>query len=190
MTRTLALVLALAGFATSAVAATPVPQPRIVVIDRAAIMQFSKAGQDIAKQIQTYAAQAKTDLTAQGRALQTEGRALQQQVAILAPDIKAKRVAAFQAKEQALQGAAQKKDEQLKAGLFAARQQMEKALGPILQTIVKERGANLVLDKQAVVFATAGGFDITGDAINRLNQQLPTIKVNLNAPPPPAPKQQ
>ena len=81
------------------------------------------------------------------------------------------------------------KDEQLKAGLFAARQQMEKALGPILQTIVKERGANLVLDKQAVVFATASGFDITGDAINRLNQQLPTIKVNLNAPPPTAPKQ-
>jgi Skp family chaperone for outer membrane proteins len=190
MTRTLAFVLALAGFATSAVAATPVPQPKIVVIDRAAIMQFSKAGQDIAKQIQSYAAQAKTDLTAQGRALQTEGRALQQQVAILAPDIKAKRVAAFQAKEQALQGAAQKKDEQLKAGLYAARQQMEQALGPILQTIVKERGANLVLDKQAVVFATQNGFDITGDAINRLNAQLPTIKVNLNAPPPPAPKQQ
>jgi Skp family chaperone for outer membrane proteins len=193
MTRTLAFVLAVvsigAGIATSASAATPVPQPHIVVIDRAAIMQFSKAGQDIAKQIQSYAAQAKKDLTAQGHALQTEGRALQQQVAILAPDIKAKRVSAFQAKEQALQGAAQKKDEQLKAGLFAARQQMEQALGPILQTIVKERGANLVLDKQAVVFATEGGFDITGDAINRLNTQLPTIKVNMNAPPPPAPKQ-
>jgi hypothetical protein len=54
MTRTL-LALAFAGLASSALV-TPAladpPQPKIVVIDRAAIMQFSKAGQDIARQIQ------------------------------------------------------------------------------------------------------------------------------------------
>jgi Skp family chaperone for outer membrane proteins len=163
------------------------PQPKIVVIDRAAIMQFSKVGQDIARQIQAAADQAKADLQGQGKALQADGRALQQQVAILAPDVKAKRLAAFQAREQALQGAAQRKDEQLKAAFAQARAAMETALGPILQQLVKERGANMVLDKQAVVFATASGFDITGEAINRLNQKLPSFKINLNAPPP-APK--
>ncbi|HEY4078601.1 MAG TPA: OmpH family outer membrane protein [Rhizomicrobium sp.] len=190
MTRTLALALAASSIlATSAIAAPPPPpQPKIVVIDRAAILQYSKVGQDIARQVQGYAAQAKKDLTGQGQSLQAEGRQLQQQVAILAPDVKQKRVAAFQAKEQALQGAAQKKDDQIKAGFFQARQAMEQQLGPILQEIVKERGANLVLDKQAVVFATAGGFDITGDAINRLNQKMPSFKVNLNAPPPAPPK--
>ncbi len=45
-----------------------------------------------------------------------------------------------------------------------------------------------MIDKHAVVFATVGGFDVTGDAINRLNQKLPTVKVNFNAPPPAAPK--
>ena len=188
MTRTLALVLALAGIATSAVAATPVPQPKIVVIDRAAILRFSKVGQDIAKQMQSYANQAKNDLAAQGKALQAEGRNLQQQVAILAPDVKQKRLDAFRAKEEALQGAAQRKDEQLKAALAQGQQAMEAQLGPILQQLVKERGANLVLDKQAVVFANNNGFDITGEAINRLNQKLPGFKVNLNAPPPAAPK--
>jgi len=189
MTRTL-LSLALAGF-TACALVTPAladpPQPKIVVIDRAAIMQFSKVGQDIARQIQGYANQAKADLQGQGRALQAEGRNLQQQVAILAPDLKAKRVAAFQAKEQALQGAAQRKDDQLKAAFAQARQAMEQTLGPILQQLVKERGANMVLDKQAVVFAVGGGFDITGEAINRLNQKMPGFKVNLNAAPP-APK--
>jgi outer membrane protein len=194
MTKTI-LTLAFAGLALCAPAlVTPAladpPQAKIVVIDRAAIMQFSKVGQDIARQMQTYANQAKADLSAQGRALQNEGRTLQQQVAILAPDVKQKRLDAFRAKEQSLQGAAQRKDDQLKAGFAQARQAMEQNLGPILQQLVKERGANLVLDKQAVVFATQGGFDITGDAINRLNAQLPTIKVNMNAPPPPAPKQQ
>ena len=185
------LALALAGLA-SPVAMTPVladpPQAKIVVIDRAAIMQFSKVGQDIAKQMQTYATQAKNDLSAQGKALQAEGRNLQQQVAILAPDVKQKRLDAFRAKEEALQGAAQRKDEQLKTAFAQARAAMEQQLGPILQQLVKERGANLVLDKQAVVFANANGFDITGDAINRLNQKLPSFKINLNAAPPAAPK--
>jgi Skp family chaperone for outer membrane proteins len=60
---------------------------------------------------------------------------------------------------------------------------MEQKLGPILQQLVKERGANMVLDKQAVVFATLSGFDITADAIKRLDQQLPSVKVNINAAP-------
>ena len=189
MTRTF-LKLALAAFALSA---TPVladpPQAKIVVLDRAAILQFSKVGQDIARQMQTYANQAKADLQAQGRALQNEGRQLQQQVAILAPDVKQKRLEAFQAKERSLQGAAQRKDEQLKAGFAQARATMETTLGPILQQLVKERGANLVLDKQAVVFANTSGFDITGEAINRLNQKLPAIKVDMNAKPPAPPAQ-
>ena len=54
--------------------------------------------------MQAYANQAKDELAGQGKALQAEGRTLQQQVAILAPDVKAKKLAAFQAKEQALQG--------------------------------------------------------------------------------------
>jgi outer membrane protein len=192
MTKTI-LALAFTGLALCAPAlVTPAladpPQAKIVVIDRAAIMQFSKVGQDIARQMQTYANQAKADLSAQGRALQNEGRTLQQQVAILAPDVKQKRLDDFRAKEQSLQGAAQRKDDQLKAGFAQARQAMEQNLGPILQQLVKERGANLVLDKQAVVFANASGFDITGEAINRLNQKMPSFKVNLNAPPAPAPK--
>src|SRR3569833_2254868 len=100
------LALALAGIATPAlvvpVFAAP-PQAKIVVIDRAAIMQFSKVGQDIAKQMQSYANQAKADLSSQGKSLQAEGRNLQQQVAILAPDVKQKRLDAFRAKEEALQ---------------------------------------------------------------------------------------
>jgi outer membrane protein len=190
MTKT-ALSLVFAGLAAS-LFATPVladpPQPKIVVIDRAAILRFSKVGQDIAKQMQGYANQAKNDLAAQGKSLQAEGRNLQQQVAILAPDVKQKRLDAFRAKEEALQGAAQRKDEQLKLALAQGQQAMEAQLGPILQQLVKERGANLVLDKQAVVFANATGFDITGDAINRLNQKMPAFKINLNAPPPAAPK--
>ena len=187
MKKTLILALALAGIST-AVLADP-PAPKIVVLDRAAIMRFSKAGQDIAKQVQSYSASAKADIQGQGRALEAEERNLQQQVAILAPDVKAKKIAAFQAKQQALQAQVTRKDEQMRYAVAQAQQTMEQKLGPILQGLVKARGANMVLDKQAVVFAIAGGFDITGDAINQLNQQLPSLKVNFNVTLPPAPKQ-
>lgn len=187
MLKKIALALALLG-APAFAAGTP-PAPKIVVLDKVAIMQFSKAGQDISRQVKAYADQAKRDLQGQSMALQNEGRALQQQVAILSPDLKQKRIAAFQAKEAALQGLAQKKDEQIKAGFYQARVQMEQLLGPILMEVVKEHGANLVLDKQAVVSASLGGVDITKDVIDRLDAKLPSIKVNLNAPPPPGMQQ-
>ncbi len=60
---------------------------------------------------------------------------------------------------------------------------MEQQLVPILQQVVQERGANMVLDKQAVVTASAGGVDITKEVIDRLDAKMPTYKVNMNAPP-------
>ena len=111
-TRSLALALPILLAATTAVYADP-PQPKIVVLDRRAIMSFTKAGQDVAKQMQAYSNQAKNELAARGKALQNEGRTLQQQVAILAPDLKAKKLADFQAREQALQSEVIRKDEQM-----------------------------------------------------------------------------
>lgn len=184
MTKTTAFAFAGLLLSTAAMAQAPAAPPKIVVLDKVAILQYSKVGQDIAKQVQAYAAQAKNDLTAQGKALQAEGRALQQQVAILAPDLKQKKLAAFQAKEQALQAQAQKKDDQIKYTFMSARQAMEKQLGPILQQVIKERGANLVLDKQAIVMANTASFDITGEVINRLNAAMPNYKVVLTSPPP------
>ena len=182
MTKTRSLALALPLLLAAGSAFADPPQPKIVVLDRRAIMSFTKAGQDMAKQMQAYSNQAKNELAARGRALQNEGRNLQQQVAILAPDLKQKKLAEFQAREQALQAEVQRKDEQMRTAYAQAQQTMESKLGPILQQIVKERGANLVLDKQAIVFAPqAGGFDITGDCIKRLDQQMPALKLNFNA---------
>ncbi len=155
------------------------PAPKILVIDRAAILQMSKVGQDVGKQIQTYGDQAKAQLAGQQRALQAEGQALQQQIAILAPDAKQKKIAAFEAKQSSLQISAQRKEQDIQAGFMAARQAIEKQLGPILQGLMQQRGANMILDKNAVVFATTGIFDITQPAIDQLNQKLPGFKVQL-----------
>ena len=170
-------------------AANPPPQPqlqpKILLIDRQAILRFSHVGQDVSRQIEAYSNQAKAEIAGQQKALQAEAQQIQQQVAILAADAKAKRIQAFEAKQAGLQAGAQKKEQMLQGGFLKAQQTIAQTLEPILQTLMQQRGANLILDKTAVVYASpqaVQAFDITQAAIEQLNQKLPTLKVTLAAP--------
>src|SRR3954462_2863435 len=97
--RAKALTIALPMILAAGSAYADPPQPKIVVLDRRAIMSFTKAGQDMARQMQAYSNQAKNELSARGKALHDQGGTVQQQVALLAPDLKAKKLAEFQARE-------------------------------------------------------------------------------------------
>jgi outer membrane protein len=159
------------------------PNPKILVIDRAAILRGSVVGQNIMKQVQSLTAAAENMLKGQDAALRQEGTALQQQLAILSPSVKAAKIKAFQAKQAALQQNVQTQQGLIQGGVLKARQQVEQALGPILQAIMTERGANLLLDRNAVVLGTVD-VDVTKVAIDRLNQKLPAVKVVLTPLPP------
>ncbi|MGH6827793.1 MAG: OmpH family outer membrane protein [Rhizomicrobium sp.] len=185
----LLLALLMAAAAAPAFAANPPPSPqlKILLIDRQAILRFSKVGQDVARQIEAYGNQARAEIAGQQKALQAEAQKVQQEVAILAADAKAKKVAEFEAKQAALQGNAQRKEQMIQGGLLKAQQTIAQALEPILAKIMAERGANIILDKNAVVYASpqaVAAFDVTKPAIEQLNQKLPSLKVELAAPPP------
>jgi Skp family chaperone for outer membrane proteins len=188
MKKTLLAIIFLAAVSAPALAANP-PQPmpqRILLIDRQAILRFSKVGQDVAHQVEAYGNQAKGEIAGQQKALQAEAQQLQQQIAILAADAKAKKVQAFEAKQAGLQAAAQKKEQAIQGGFLLAQQTIAKTLEPILQSLMQQRGANMILDKNALVYASPDAvkaFDITQPAIEQLNQKLPALKVSLAAPP-------
>jgi len=164
-------------------ASTGTPAPKILVINRSAILQGSKVGQDIVRQVQGFTQSAETEFKAEGEGLRRDQQALQQQIAILAPDVKAKKIKDFQARAAAFQQKVQARQGQIQYGVLKARQQVEQALGPILQGIMAERGANLLLDRQAIVLGTVD-VDVTAQAIQRLDQKLPSVKVQLTNPPP------
>jgi len=164
---------------TVAKSSGPLPTPVVLVIDRAAILQASKAGQDMGRQVQEYAQQARAELDPQGKALQAEEQSLKSQLASLSADARQSRVAAFEAKRDAFQRAATIKQNRIKLGLANAQHQMERALEPILKQIMIDRKANMIVDKQAVVFATDTSFDVSRDAVNRLDAVLPNVKVDL-----------
>lgn len=161
----------------------PMPAPKIVVLDRNAILQVTTAGQDIAKQLQQLANQSRANFEAQQKALSSEGQALRQQVAILAPDARAKREEAFNAKVRGLQESVERRQAQIQQAAATSQQALAQALAPIINEIVKERGANMVVEKSAVIFTNSYAFDITPEAINRLNARMPTYKVTLGGAP-------
>jgi Skp family chaperone for outer membrane proteins len=184
--------------ATSAVAqnapkppapAAGTPAPFILVIDRNAILRASKVGQSIVQQVNGFTQSAEKEFKGQADGLRGQEQQLQQQVAILAPDVKKKKIAAFEAQQQAFQQKVQQRQAQIQGGVLQARQQVEQALGPILQGIMAERHANLLLDRNAIVLGTVN-IDITAAAVQRLDQKLPTVKVQLVNPPPGALQQQ
>lgn len=194
MKKTLLAIMFVASAAMPAMAANPpAPMPqRLLLIDRQAILRFSKVGQDVARQVEAYGNQAKGEIAGQQKALQAEAQQLQQHIAILAADAKAKKVQAFEAKQAGLQAAAQKKEQAIQGGFLNAQQTIAKTLEPILQNLMQQRGANMILDKNAMVYASpqaVQAFDITQPAIEQLNQKLPALKVVLATPPaPPAKK--
>jgi outer membrane protein len=158
--------------------------PKILVIDRQGVMRGSKVGQDLNRQAQNAILGMNDQLKGEAQGLQKEKAALEQQIAILAPDVKAQKIKAFETKAGAFQQKAIARRVQIQYGVILAHQQIDKALGPIIQGIMTERGANLLLDRAVIIYGTDGSLDITKTAIQRLDQKLPAVTLQQVTPPP------
>lgn len=157
----------------------PLPDPVLLVVDKAAILQASKAGQDISRQVQAYAQTVRGQLEPQGRALRSEEETLRNQIASLTPDERNKRIAAFEAKQNQFQQLTAQKENQIKQSVGKAQEVLSQKMGPILKQIMAERHANMIVDKQAVVFGTDSTLDVSMEAVKRLDAVLPSAKVDL-----------
>ena len=169
---------AAAAAATAAAAAAP----RIIVIDRAFILQRSSAGQEMLAQAQNLSKQAETQFKTEEGQLATEAGQLQQQLAILAPDVRDQKEKDFTTKQQAFQGRVAQRQAEIQAGFNKAARQVEIALEPILKGLMTERGANMVFDRSSVILSTVD-IDVTPMAVQRLDKALPHVKVELTAVP-------
>jgi Skp family chaperone for outer membrane proteins len=181
------LTVALLALASTPVLAAPPPAPKVVVLDRVGILQFSKVGRSVAQQLQALNTQTKASFEAQQKSLAAESQQLRQQVAVMAADQRQKKEDAFNAKVRGIEESTQRRATQIQQAGQVAQAAVAQALGPIVEALVKERGANMVLDKQAVVFSNNNAFDITPEAISRLDAKMSNYKVVLGAPMPTAP---
>lgn len=161
----------------AAPAAVKKPGPAVILfVDRGAIVRNSTVGKDMFKQVETLAKKMETDYKPENDKLQSDIQALQAQFQVLAPDAREAKRKELESRRQAFQKKIQDRQAEIQGGMNKARQQLEASLGPILEQMMVERGANLLLDRSMVVLGSVD-LDVTQVAIQRLDRALPKITV-------------
>lgn len=183
-----AMMFVAAASVSSAYAAAPAasgaaPLARILIVDLRRAVGASKVGQSIQTQVNALKEQAQKQLAAEADGLRRERETLMQQGAILAANVKAQKEAAWKSRAAAFDKKMQERSLMIQGGMIKANQQVEQALEPILQGLMVERQASVLLDRGSVLLAPPG-LDVTGVVVQRLDTKLSTVKVELTAVPP------
>jgi Skp family chaperone for outer membrane proteins len=150
----------------------------IVTVDRQSFFFDSAAGKEIAKQVKGLKEEIEGDLTKKAEAFEIEREQLAGQQSILTQEVFEQKAKQLQEKYVALQQEAATKERQLRAGMAKAQNEVWQAVSPILDAILKEKSATLILERSVIVKG-AVDIDVTATAMQRLNDKLPTVKVAL-----------
>ncbi|MEM9014325.1 MAG: OmpH family outer membrane protein [Pseudomonadota bacterium] len=173
-----ALSLAFAGL-TAGAAVSPAAaqsQPVILIINQAQVIATSKAGKSMGPQLQKFQEEINKELNDEVEKITKESEDLKKQKDLMAEDVwmeKAKQVAV---KQNNLPVLREVRVRELQLSEQQALGKISEVMKPILEEIVKERGATLLLDRSAVMFASVDN-DITQEVITELDKKLSSVKV-------------
>lgn len=166
---------------TAALAQAAAAQSAIIVVDMDRVGAESAAGKSGQSQLK-----AKVDsLQARGKSLADQLRGEEEallkarQANSMAPEAFQAKVKDLQTKQNNARTELGNRENELQRSQNAVRQQIFNAVGPIIQTVMRERGASIVLTRDAAL-AVAPALDVTADVIRRLDAALP--RVNATAP--------
>ncbi|MBI3676887.1 MAG: OmpH family outer membrane protein [Proteobacteria bacterium] len=178
----------LAGDQSQAESNDLTPQLSVVVsIDRSAILKSSRAGNFVVRRIMAMTAEAEAEFKLQGDHLRQEGNQLMQKVRHIrhmSVEVELE-IHGFELQQKAFEKEVSQRQTELQNGALMARYQIEKTLEPIVVKIQRDHGANVLIDRNAVVVGTAD-IDVTAEAIDALDAALQEPKVErLKDPPPP-----
>ena len=174
--------LLIAGIASLTLSATAMAQSTILTIDQARVMRDSEVGKHIMRQMESIVKSMESELKASTSPLTSERdrlvnelKSLDANAVKLRPDLQ-KRVQDLAVKGQKQQVEAKYKQAEIQITRQKAVKKVNDRLAQILEKIVKERNADIILDRSLVIY---GGktTDVTDTAISRLNSQMRTVSV-------------
>lgn len=175
----LSAAFALAQAAAQTVA--PPPAPVIVMVDMQQLVYNSKAGKDIQGQMDKQRQAFSKEVAQQEDELQKARAELERQRTTLPPDQFEAKGRQFQQRLQELDRSVQARQKAWQGVYSEAMNKVEESALQVVAEIAGEHQANLVIQKAAVIFGK-DGFDITADAMQRLDARLPAVAVNQPKP--------
>jgi len=160
-------------------------EPVIAVVDVDAVIRDSQAMTTLGAQLLELQTQWENELTALNKELAANLRSAQEQLDAEQIDPEAFRQVQIRTQRdlQQLRQEANARQRKLIQARRVAEEELQRRLEEIVIRIASDRGANLVFNYSGIVIA-ALGFDISEQAIQELNQQIPELNITVNAPTP------
>lgn len=156
---------------------------KVVVIDQARIMRESQGGVDIQNKVRAIEEQMTTEMQPEAQTIESERARLQTQQQTLSESSPEADIVAFNTSYQSLLQRAQvfNQTRQIRAQELALTERKAwglffQQLEPVLQEVVDQNGASVILDRSQIVYG-APAIDVTDDVIGRINARAPTITV-------------
>lgn len=170
------VVPALGLAALSASAQQVLPTPAMVVVDMTQIMRDAKAAKDIQSQIEKEMNAYSGEVSQQESGLKTLRDDLERQRTVLAPDVFNTKSQEYQQRYAALDRDVQTKRQEMQQSYSEAMTKVESAALQIVADVAKERKANMVVAKAALLYMD-DAFDVTPEVTRRLDEKLPSMPV-------------
>jgi Skp family chaperone for outer membrane proteins len=178
-----------AALAPSAASAQAVPAAAVAVVDLERVTNQCNACKTAAAALRAQVTSLQNREKALAAPLQTEGKSLQTAIDALNgkdPDAALQtRIKAFQTKQQQGASEIQAQQAQIQRNNQYVQKQIADKLGPIYQSVMQRRNANILLETGSTL-ATTTAVDVTNDVLAALNTALPSISAVAPAAPKPA----
>lgn len=175
----LAVAFIAAGWALAGpVYAQKMPPAVAAVIDYQRITREAVAFKNAREQLDKYRAGLQGEVAKDEERLRNEEQELVRQRTVLAPEAFEQRRRDFEKKVTELQRSAQERSRSFEQVYNNVSGDIRKVLAGIVADIGKERGFNIVFDR-AMLSYRADNLDITDEVLKRLDQKLPTVKIDL-----------
>ena len=148
--------------------------PVLAIIDVQKVLRESTAVSALSREIEEQKVQYQEELREQERALRDADQELVRQRSILSPEAYAKKRGELEQRVATLQREARNRKRGLDKVFTQGMIKVQAELARVAKEIAEERGLDLVLSKATVVLVKPK-FELTQEAVRRLNDRLPDL---------------
>ncbi|HWJ59420.1 MAG TPA: OmpH family outer membrane protein [Sphingomicrobium sp.] len=163
--------------------AQALPGAVVAVVDLDRVTRDCNACKTASAALRSQASAIESRAKALGTPLETEAKSIQTalQAAKGSPDAALQaRIKSFQEKQQSGSQEIDRRQAEFQRNQQYVQQQVAAKLGPIYQSVMQKRGANLMVEA-GTTLATAQSIEVTTDVITALNAALPSISTTAPA---------
>lgn len=149
----------------------------LAVLDVQKILRDSSAMKNIREQVIKYGSTFEKEIEKERNEIRSTNQELARQRTILSPDAFAEKRRLFEEKVVGVQRLVQQRQRELDASRNKAMAEVNKVYTEIVAKLAAERNLAVILRKVQTVF-TVSTLDVTQEILSRLNNKLPTVKID------------